>query len=309
MKALFTGRKWSHQNSVYYACTLHRIVGRFFKADMVKDWLRLPPTIKGEDGDNIQHISQPLGASLAAVIIASAPFAMVKVSIFSFLLGFAIYQGFIFTKDLDPDAGPYDSRNNFITLVVSTGVFRLFFLVTFSAKDIENMIRFYIEPKAAINLEVQRDQDADSSNTELGLQDVLAHRRAVRKGIHGRWFRSIDCYLESLYINPLTFTRIHVGCLPDSSSSFFPRGIMLTPKSTTEPGLVSEPPPPLFEDSEAASETQSSKKKNTTDASQSTAGTPTTGLAAALEAAARSHALCAQADQRLAVEYSRLSRI
>lgn len=79
--------------------------------------------------------------SLAAVFILSAPFAMVKVSIFAFLVGLAIYQGFVFTKNLDNNTAPGDSRDSFIALIVGTGLCTVFFLMTFSAKDIESTIR------------------------------------------------------------------------------------------------------------------------------------------------------------------------
>lgn len=81
------------------------------------------------------------GGSLAAIFIVSAPFAMVKVSIFTFLVGLAIYQGFIFTKNLDDNTAPGDSRNSFIVLMVGTGMCSLFFSTIFSAKDFESTMR------------------------------------------------------------------------------------------------------------------------------------------------------------------------
>lgn len=80
-------------------------------------------------------------ASLPAVFILSAPFEMVKVAIFSFLLGLAIYQGFVFTKDLDNDSASSDSRNNFIALMLGLGLIYVFFLVTFSLKEIASTVR------------------------------------------------------------------------------------------------------------------------------------------------------------------------
>ena len=124
--------------SVYYACALQRIIGKLYKADQIKDWLKLPPSEKlggGASEDDAQR------TSLAAVLIISAPFTMVRVSIFAFLLGLAIYQGFVFTKGLDTSAAPGDSRANFITVMVGTGLCLLFFTSTFSAKDIESTLR------------------------------------------------------------------------------------------------------------------------------------------------------------------------
>lgn len=124
--------------SVYYACALQRIVGELYKADLIKDWLRLPPS-EGLDGGGSEDDAQR--TSLAAVLIISAPFTMVRVSILAFLLGLAIYQGFVFTKGLDTSAAPGDSRANFIAIMVGTGLCLCFFTFTFSAKDIESTLR------------------------------------------------------------------------------------------------------------------------------------------------------------------------
>jgi len=122
---------------VYYACVLQRIVGKLYNAEQVKEWLMVPGPESGtEEGTRGMQ-----DGSLAAIFILSAPFAMVKVSIFSFLVGLAIYQGFIFTKNLDNNTAPGDSRDSFIALMVGTGLCTVFFLMTFSAKEIESTIR------------------------------------------------------------------------------------------------------------------------------------------------------------------------
>ena len=122
---------------MYYACVLQRIVGKLYNAEQIKEWLMVPgPETGTEEGTRGVQ-----GGSLAAIFILSAPFAMVKVCIFSFLIGLAIYQGFIFTKNLDNNTAPGDSRDSFIALVVGTGLCTGFFLMTFSAKDIESTLR------------------------------------------------------------------------------------------------------------------------------------------------------------------------
>ena len=123
--------------SVYYACKLQRIVGELYDADQIREWLMVPDR-EESFGDGSQIVQ---AGSLAAVFILSAPFVMVEVSIFSFLLGLAIYQGFVFTKNLDNDTSPSDSRNNFVALMVGTGLFLVYFVVTFSLKEIASTIR------------------------------------------------------------------------------------------------------------------------------------------------------------------------
>ena len=124
--------------SVYYACALQRVIGKLYKADLIKDWLALPPS-EGLGGGGSEDDAPR--TSLAAVLIISAPFAMVRFSIFIFLLGLAIYHGFVFTKGLDTSAAPGDSRANFIAVMVGTGYCFHFFTFTFSLKNIESTLR------------------------------------------------------------------------------------------------------------------------------------------------------------------------
>ena len=119
--------------AVYYCCVLQRTIGKLYSAQMIRDWLSLPPA-EGRD-------DRPTpGPSLAAILITSAPFNMMKASIFAFLLGLAIYQGFTWTRALDPSAGRGDSRNVFITFIIGTGACVLFYLLTFSLKTVENLL-------------------------------------------------------------------------------------------------------------------------------------------------------------------------
>jgi hypothetical protein len=43
---------------------------------------------------------------------------MINISLGSFLTGLAVYFGFLWTRDLDANAGPSDSRNLFIIFIV-----------------------------------------------------------------------------------------------------------------------------------------------------------------------------------------------
>ena len=171
--------------SVYYACALQRIIGKLYKADLIKDWLKLPPSEglgRGGSEDDAQRTSLP------AVLILSAPFTMVRVSIFAFLLGLAIYQGFVFTEGLDTSAAPGDSRANFIVIMVGTGLCLAFFTSTFSAKDIENALRTnflrrerpYHPPGAQPQFQTGNIEDVGTitkteNNTETIQQDQSTH--------------------------------------------------------------------------------------------------------------------------------------
>ncbi|KAL6714826.1 hypothetical protein ACLMJK_007086 [Lecanora helva] len=120
--------------SVYFCCVLQRTIGKLYRPHLIRSWLTLP-------WRNRQDRDDPPRASLAAVFILSAPFTMMRASIFAFLIGLAIYQGFTWTRTLDTDAGRNDSRNVFITFIVGTGSAVSFFLFTFFLKTIENLAK------------------------------------------------------------------------------------------------------------------------------------------------------------------------
>ena len=52
---------------------------------------------------------------------------MMSYAIIAFIVGLAIYQGFVWTRNLDADAGKTNSRNVFIAYIVSSGFGLVFF--------------------------------------------------------------------------------------------------------------------------------------------------------------------------------------
>ena len=118
--------------SVFFACVLRRIIGRLYGPAQIRQWLTV--STKKE-----QRAVEP-DASFAAFSIVSAPFQMVEYSIFSLLIALAVYQGFVWTRPLDTDAGETDSRNVFITYITGTGHYIEFFAVTFLLKTVETVI-------------------------------------------------------------------------------------------------------------------------------------------------------------------------
>lgn len=123
---------------MYYACELQRTIGRLYNPTLVKEWLRLPsPT------DQAEVLGPGQGASVAAMLILGAPFFMVRVSILSYLLGLAIYEGLLFAKNLDTDTTQTQSRDSFITLMVGTGVFFGFFFLVHATKNIESTLSYF----------------------------------------------------------------------------------------------------------------------------------------------------------------------
>ena len=117
--------------SVYYSCVLQRTIGRLCHPNLVRDWLSLP-RFK-------ERTATRQEASLPATIILSAPFTMMEFSITTFLIGLAIYQGFVWTKGLDSQAGKQNSRSVFIFFTTGTGLCFVYF-DAFALKEFENLL-------------------------------------------------------------------------------------------------------------------------------------------------------------------------
>ncbi|KAL8726022.1 MAG: hypothetical protein Q9181_006196 [Wetmoreana brouardii] len=111
-----------------------RTIGQLYNPGLIKDWLSRPP-------DESEGSGSTPRVSLAAAFILSAPFNMMRASICSFLVGLAIYQGFTWTRSLDKNAGPEDSRNVFIAFMVGAGACVFFYMYSFSSKTYENKLR------------------------------------------------------------------------------------------------------------------------------------------------------------------------
>ena len=123
---------------MYFACSLSRDIGKLLKPELIHDWLSAAPqTMLEQTG---QEGKKERKASLSAIFILSAPYTMMSYAIVAFITGLAIYQGFIWTRNLDTAAGQINSRNVFIAYIVSTGYGGLFFLSAGVIKAMENLL-------------------------------------------------------------------------------------------------------------------------------------------------------------------------
>lgn len=69
--------------------------------------------------DDFNHLQEwQRSVSVWSAFLLQAPFMYMKLSLGSFVLGLAVYTGFVWTRNLDEEAGKDDSRNIFIVLLV-----------------------------------------------------------------------------------------------------------------------------------------------------------------------------------------------
>lgn len=160
--------------SVYYACKLQRVVGKLYRPDMIRNWLRV-----GSHGEVLKMSSKKAAlktkeskASLSAIFLLSAPYSMMSFSILAFIIGLAVYQGFTWTRALDTAAGQTNSRNIFIAYIVSTGVFQIFFMSASVFKVIESWVDFgSLRPMKPSSAEDRTNENDDAA---LHLEESLA---------------------------------------------------------------------------------------------------------------------------------------
>lgn len=98
-------------------------MGKLFRPELIREWLSVEyaPRQTRQEGEKERK------ASISAVFILSAPYAMMTYAITAFITGLAIYQGFVWTRNLDTDAGKVNSRKVFIAYIASSGYGFAFF--------------------------------------------------------------------------------------------------------------------------------------------------------------------------------------
>lgn len=146
--------------SVYYSCVLQRTIGKLYKPSLIRDFLQ--QNVEGGADEERR-------TSLAAVILVSAPFAMIQISILAFVVGLAIYQGFTWTRKLDMASSQNDSRYVFVTFMIGTLYCYCFFEFSFLGKNIEN---FLLKKRRRVSTNPEKSQTKKTEPSGSG-QAVL----------------------------------------------------------------------------------------------------------------------------------------
>ena len=128
--------------SVSLAFEIQRLLSRLDSPQKVRNWLTLPRE-EGHEGEQSSKIQRTV--SLAAVLVIKLPYFCFTFSIHSLLVGFIIYQGYVFIRNLDPQAGHGDSRNVFVVLILILALYLIMFAVSFRAKDMQSVIWWFQE--------------------------------------------------------------------------------------------------------------------------------------------------------------------
>lgn len=136
--------------AVYHASAQHRTMGRLLLPGQVRGWIRG----KHADTDDIfidiealrrlfqappsklfpdlasSKLFEPFLPGLSSVLTISAPQLLLSASLYSFLAGLGVYVSFVWRRRLDPSASFNDSRNIFITYMVSLTVCEVIYSIS-----------------------------------------------------------------------------------------------------------------------------------------------------------------------------------
>lgn len=224
MRALFITSLISSCFAVYFACWSQKTIGTTFKASELKDWLTRRDSVplsgrqirrrliqldrlkKAGDKAKTGLTNKTVGdvekgllddfhdlkewqrcASLWSAFLLQVPFTYMKLSLGSFVLGLSIYLGFVWTRDLDPNAGKNDSRNIFIVLPVVVLACVYFYvapalykslevLPVQSWKDYQEKLKSFAEAQAGM---VSRDMQKCTQSDPSSKVSVRKHSNAL----------------------------------------------------------------------------------------------------------------------------------
>ena len=161
--------------SVYYACSLSRDIGKLFQPELIRDWL----SAEGAPDEMEQGGKKERKVSISAIFILSAPYTMMSYAINAFILGLAIYQAFVWTRNLDTDAGKINSRNVFIAYIVSSGFGVIFFSFAAVIKYLENRLLLRNTTKTKLSGSARYPQRNDEPSSEPGIYPSVTSAEKV----------------------------------------------------------------------------------------------------------------------------------
>lgn len=111
-------------------------MGRLLLPGQVRGWIRgepdrKPVVISSSQSDiSPSQLRKPFLPGPSSVLTISAPQLLLSASLYSFLVGLGVYVSFVWRRQLDPNAGFNDSRNIFITYIVSIAICQVIYSIS-----------------------------------------------------------------------------------------------------------------------------------------------------------------------------------
>ena len=164
--------------AVYYTSTLHRTLGRLLLPGQVRDWVRGDNHEKLDVTtilfDDLTSLERKLFLPcLNSVLTMSAPRLLLSASLYSFLIGLGVYVSFIWQRHLNPEGGFNDSRNIFITYVISISACQIIYTVSSVAQDVQRNDAPWRTVQASLNNFHAKAMEEKNRNQPLTQQNPI----------------------------------------------------------------------------------------------------------------------------------------
>ena len=182
--------------AVYYATRQYRTLGRCLRIDQMKTWICGKDRSKGITACQTpkspsEHPDLP---SVAAVLTVSAPNMLMSASLNCLLVGFAVYLGFTWTKDLDAEAGKDGSCAVFITYIVGLvfcyGVYSISSAVVASDSHVSEHDLLYGDDDANTQQHIDGDEESGAAaSNQPGISSSVntsLNDRSLGRGLSSR---------------------------------------------------------------------------------------------------------------------------
>jgi hypothetical protein len=240
---------------------------RLWLSDDFDDGQEVPVSDVTELREYVLNGKFPLRSSLSAQQLIRLPFALLGWAVYSFLTGFGLYLGFLWTSHVvDTDYGKNDNRNVLIVFLVAALLSILMFAIWSIMKASE---------------QIGGGTDRDPRRRRLHRSDV---------------FKEVQKKLE-----PIKYFRNQQQAIP----TVLPRRNRIPQDEKTQ-NYELKPQHPTRGRRNPVDWTLA-KGSVDSEGAESRPQTPAGNLTATLEEAADVHRRCAEADMAVAVEYARLA--
>lgn len=182
-------------------------MGRLLLPGQVRGWIRgerdrepdvispsqselLKPFMSGPS--ELHKLLKPFLPGPSSVLTISAPQLLLSASLYSFLVGLGVYVSFVWRRQLDPNASFNDSRNIFITYIVSIAICEVIYNISSAKQEdpthknpwltvIEN-VKNYRESRP---FQTNKQQNADGSEQSEQFSPTEPSNSAQRDNIQG----------------------------------------------------------------------------------------------------------------------------
>lgn len=181
-RAAFTLSLVASLSCVYYACNQYQNLGRLTSPEDLDRWVKTHGTTLAESllGESLRALIAKRSRflpSAALVITLAAPGNLLSTSVFSFLIGYGVYLGQVWTQGLDSSASLSESHAVFITYVAVLSVCIFIYVLSLNVQgERDSNYRYVSTLSEWADMDEQEEQALEQEEQALA-RDALGLER------------------------------------------------------------------------------------------------------------------------------------